>query len=75
MSDTAAQISVSPNELDQREVQNFEKALEINIQRMFTNYRLLLKKHTQLLDMNKEMIGAHEEIQVETASRNIVSYR
>lgn len=74
MSVNIMQSAPSSNELDQREVQYFEKALENNIQKMFTNYRLLLKKNTQLLDINKEMIGSHEEIQVESASRNIVSY-
>jgi len=62
-----------PSELDLREAQSFEKSLENNIQKMFTNYRVLLKKHSQLLEMNKESIGQHEDIQIETASRNIVS--
>lgn len=51
--------------------QYFVKNLKKNIYKLHENYKLLLRKHTDLLQQTS--IGKHEELQIETASENIVS--
>jgi hypothetical protein len=45
--------------------------LETNIYKLHANYKLLLKKHSSLCA--EKSIGKQEDLQIETASRNIVS--
>lgn len=58
--------------------QFFHRNLENNIYKLHSNYKLLLKKHSQLCQQQQQgavgtgLIGKHEEMQIETATRNIV---
>jgi hypothetical protein len=51
--------------------QYYIRNLETNIYKLHANYKLLLKKHSSLCA--EKSIGKQEDLQIETASRNIVS--
>lgn len=51
--------------------QYFQKNLRKNIYKLHENYKLLLRKHSDLIQQSS--IGKHEELQIEAASENIVS--
>jgi hypothetical protein len=51
--------------------QYFHRSLENNLYKLHYNYKMLLKKHSSL--STEKSIGKHEEVQIETSSRNIVS--
>jgi hypothetical protein len=51
--------------------QYYQRNLENNILKLHANYKTLLKKSSSMISATT--IGKHEELQIETATQNIVS--
>jgi hypothetical protein len=51
--------------------QYYQRNLENNILKLHANYKTLLKKSSSMISAST--IGKHEELQIETATQNIVS--